>query len=244
MESKREELLKNIEETCEIMEHDLKQWKEAVNGKRHKCYSLNHFTMKQILRLRKELAKACTGQVAMIELPMQVFMLLESVNRNTDHLVLAKVLRTAIPENSISLTKEGFEGELEAESDTIGGSVLIKSGEEEVNLTSRNTQRRDDSLTQLSRESFINAKETVEEMNYTEEYLLAALQHCGRRAKEEDLVAWVVSCDYDEEDVMKLCEEAKENSRFADLLEDAFGLDCHVEIYEETSSDNLNAFER
>ena len=248
IESAREELLKNIEGTCEKMEHDLKQWKEAMNGKRHKCYSLNHFTMKQILHLRKELARACTGQVTMDGLPLQVFMLLESVNRNIDPLVLAKALRTTIPENSISLTEEGFEDELEYfESDTIRDSVLIKSDEsdeEEINLTSRNTRTRDDSLTQLSRETFTNAKETVEELGYTEEYLLAALQHCGRGAKDEDLVAWVVSCDYDEEDVMKLYEEAKENSHFADLLECVFGLDCHVENYEETSSVNLNAFER
>jgi hypothetical protein len=52
----------------------------------------------------------------------------------------------------------------------------------------------------------------------TEDYLLAALQDCGRRATKDDLITWVVSHENDEETVKVLCEEAKKNPRLSDLV--------------------------
>ena len=231
-ESCREELLDNIDEACKKMENDLKQWNGNVNFKRHKCYSLNHFTMKQILNLRKELAKACIGQVAIDELPLQTFMLLEAVNKTIDPLLLANVLRKMIPENSIFLTEEGFKDEQKYfASDTEGEKILMENVEEEIDVIPPNVRRQNNSL-----ETFTNAKETLEamSMNYTEEYLVAALQHCGRRATEDDLVAWVVSGDYDEETVTMLCERAKKNPCFSDLVRDVFGPECQAVNDEET----------
>ena len=106
----REELLTNINETCTRMENELNQWKKTIRDKRNVCYCLNHFTMKQVLNLRKELANACTGQVAVDELPLQTFMMLENVNKRIDALVLADVLRTLIPDNHIFLAK-GFKND-------------------------------------------------------------------------------------------------------------------------------------
>ena len=217
-ESCREELLKNIDETCETMENELKEWEKTVNDKRHKCYSLNHFTMKQILNLRKELAKACIGQVPVDELPLQTFMLLEAVNKTIEPLLLANVLRTMIPENSIKMTEEGFKDEQKYfASDIEGKRTLPENVEEEVDIIQPKKRRRMNSL-----DTFVNAKETLESMSMTlntEDYLLAALQDCGRRATKDDLITWVVSHENDEEETVKmLCGEAKKNPRLSDLV--------------------------
>ena len=218
-----EALLKDIEETCKKMEDELKEWRKTINDRRYHCYSLNHFTMKQILHLRKELAKACRGEVAMDELPLQIFMLLESVNRNINPLVLANVLRTVIPDCSVRLTEDGVKDEQEYfASDTVGESSMPESAEEEIDMAPPNKRRRMNSI-----ETVKSAKETLEEMNYAEEYLLAALQDCGHHATEDEIVAWVVSSEHSQEDVMKLCKEAKKNPNLANLLEDV-GVECYV----------------
>ncbi|CAB4025761.1 Hypothetical predicted protein, partial [Paramuricea clavata] len=215
----REMLLKNIDETCETMENELKEWEKTVNDKRHKCYSLNHFTMKQILNLRKELAKACIGQVPVDELPLQTFMLLEAVNKTIDPLLLANVLRTIIPENSIKLTEDSFKDEQKYfASDIEGKRTLPENVEEEVDIIQPKKRRRMNSL-----ETLTSAKETLENMSMTlvntEDYLLAALQHCGRRATKADLITWVVSHENDEDETVKmLCEEARKNPRLSDLV--------------------------
>jgi hypothetical protein len=238
----REELLDNIDQTCETMGNELKQWKENINGKRHECYSLNHFTMKQILNLRKELAKACIGQVAIDELPLQTFMLLEAVNKTIDPLLLANVLKKIIPENSIFLTEEGFKDEQKYfANDTEGEKILMENVEEEIVVIQPIMRKRKNSLA-----TFTSAKETLEgmSMNYTEEYLLAALQHCGRRATEDEIVAWVASGDYDEETVTMLCEKATKNPRLSDLVKDVFGPECQAVNDEETFLCNTTANER
>ena len=222
------------------MENELKQWKKNINGKRRKCYSLNHFTMKQILNLRKELAKACIGQVAIDKLPLQTFMLLETVNKTIDPLLLANILTTMIPENSIFLIEEGFKDEQKYfAGDTEGKEILMENVEEEMDVIQPIMRKN-------SLETFTSAKETLEgmSMNYTEEYLLAALQHCGRRATEDDLVAWVVSGDYDEESVTMLCEKAKKNPRLSDLITDVLGAECQAVNDEEMFLCNTTANER
>ena len=217
-----EALLKDIDETCKKMEDELKEWRKTINDRRYHCYSLNHFTMKQILHLRKELAKACRGEVAMDEQPLQIFMLLESVNRNINPSVLANVLRTVIPDCSVRLTEDGVKDEQKYfASDTVGENSVPESVEEEIDMAPPNKRRRMNSI------EIVRAKETLEEMNYSEEYLLAALQDCGHHATEDEIVAWVVSSEHSQEDVMKLCKEAKKNPNLANLLEDV-GVECHV----------------
>ena len=223
-----EALLNDIEKTCKTMEAELKEWRKTINNRRHHCYSLNHFSMKQILNLRKELAKAYTGQVAMDELPLQIFILLESVNRNINPLVLANVLRTVIPDNSVYLIEDGVKDEQKY---FAGDSTVTESVKEEIDMAPPKKRRRKNSV-----EMFTCAKETLERMGiYSEEYLLAALQDCGCRATEDDLVAWVASGEYDEENVMKLCIEAKENPNLASLLEDV-GRECQAVNNEERTA--------
>ncbi len=243
-EGNRDELLNNINETCKAMEKDLQQWKNTINGKRHECYSLNHFTMKQILNLRKELANACIGQVAVDELPLQTFVLLETVNQAIDHLLLANVLTTVITDNSVFVSEEGFEDEQKYfADDTEGESILEENVEEEIDVVQPNMRRRVNSLDTLN-----SAKDALEVMSMsinTEDYLLAALQVCGRRATKDELVAWVVSHENDDEEyVMMQCEEAKKNLLLSDLVQDVFALDFQSVNDEEAFSNNTTAPER
>ena len=215
-ENGREELLTDINETCTRMENELNQWKKTIRDKRNVCYYLNHFTMKQVLNLRKELANACTGQVAVDELPLQTFMMLENVNKRIDALLLADVLRTLVPDNQIFLTK-GFKND---QNDT----------------KSKSNRRRVNSI-----DNFISAKEALEgipmDIN-TDDHLLAALQDCGRRATKDELVAWVVSHESDDEEtIIMSCEEAKKNPQFSDLLKEVFGPEYQSVVEEEFSSD-------
>ena len=228
-ERRREELFNDINECCEQMEGDLKKWRGTIHDKRHECYSLNHFTMKQILNLRKELAKACTGKVAIDELPLQTFMLLETVNKNVDPILLANVLKDLIPENSIFMTENGFTDEqVYFVDDTEGENIFEEILEDEFSPILSCTERRENSI-----DSFNTAKDTLESMGKAEEYAVAALQHCGRRATADELVAWVFSDECNEENVAELCEQAKANLHLSDLLKAVFEPECEAESDEE-----------
>ena len=237
-EGRREKLLNDINECCEQMEGDLKKWRETIDGKRRECYSLNHFTMKQILNLRKELAKTCTGKIAIDELPLQTFMLLETVNKDVNPILLADVLKDLIAENSIFMTENGFTDEQKYFEDDqifeefLGENIfeedLEEPLEEDVHSISPNTQRRKNSI-----ESFNTAKDTLESMGKSEEYAVAAVQNCGRHATEDQLVAWVFSDECDEENVAELCEQAKANPHLSDILKDVFEPECDAEESDE-----------
>ena len=223
-EGRRDKMLEDINETCETMERELMQWKKTINDKRHHCYSLNHFTLKQILNLRKELANACTGQVAVDELPLQTFMLLESVNKSIDPLLLADVLRAQVPENSIKLTDDGLkDGQKYFKNDREGDNSLEENVEEdEIDVHPPSKRRRANSVDTLT-----SAKESLECMSMdvnTDTYLLAALHNCGRNATEDELVAWVVSHENDDDEAVKMSyEEAKKNPQFSDLVKEVLG---------------------
>ena len=228
-------LLNNINETCDTMENELKLWKETINAKRQNCYFLNHFTMKQILNLRKELANAGTGQVAVDQLPLQTFILLETVNESVDPLLLADVLKTMIPDNSIFLTEECFkDGQKYFANDVEGESILEENVEDEIGVTHSSQL----GFQMNSFDTYISAKEALESMSSmeinTEDYLLAAFQDCGGSATIDELVAWVVSHENDDEEtVMTLCEEAKNDPHLSDLVKEVFGLECQITIGEE-----------
>ena len=234
-ECRRKELLNNINENCARMEKKLKQWKKIIDGKRQTCYSLNHFTMKQILNLRKELGNASTGNVAVDELPLQTYVLLETVNKSINPLLLAEVLRT-IPGNSIRLTDNGYKD----------GQKYFANEMQDENITAENAKKEIDEIQPSGRrrvnsiETFISAKEALEnesmEIN-TEDYLLAALHDCGRCATKDELVAWVISHENDDEEtVMTSCEEARRNPVLSDLVQEVFGLPSQTVIDKEEST--------
>ena len=244
IEGQRDEMLRDIDETCEKMESELKKWKVTVNNKRQECYFLNHFTMKQILNLRNDLAKACTGQVAVDKLPLQTFMLLETINKSINPLKLADVLKTMIPGNLISSTEEGLkDGQKYFKDDTEGESILDENLEEEIDVTPPRKRRRANSI-----DTFTGAKETLESMSMdinTDDYLLAALHECDRRATKDELVAWVVSHENDDEEtIMTSCEEAKKNPHLSDLVTEVFGPECQTTNDEEELPESTKAHER
>ena len=221
----RDEILRDIDETCETMERVLKQWKETINNKRRECYSLNHFTMKQILKIRKDLARASTGQVAVDKLPLQTFMLLEYVNKSVGPLLLADVLRKVIPDNSIILTEEDFKDKKK-----------YFAKDEENDRIKPGPSRQANSIDTLA-----SAKDTLESMSIeisTDDYLLAALHHCGCRATKDELVFWVLSHENDDEGtIMTSCEEAKKNPLLSDLVKEVFGLENLIKNNEDEFSD-------
>ena len=226
-EGKRELLLETINETCKVMEEDLVKWKKCIDGQRRISYSLNHFTMKQILNLRKELAKACAGQVAIDELPLQTFMLLETVNGCTDPALLAEAVNVTIPDNAMFITEKGFQDAQQYfTSGTEDELIMMEIIQDEMHTIQPNTRRMN------VIETFMSAKEKLEAMGYDEEYVVAALQDCGRRATEEDIISWVMS-DENEENVAVLSEQAKRNPELSDLLEHLFDMEYEVEDSEE-----------
>ena len=241
---RRNELLKNISETCTKMEKELKQWKETIINKRRMCYSLNHFTMKQILNLRKELGNASTGKVAVDELSLQTFMLLETVNKSIDPSLLANVLTTMIPDNSIYLTNNGFKDEQKYFANDMEDESITEEGAEfEIDEIQPSHRRRANSI-----DTFISAKEVLESMSMDvniDDYLLAALQDCDLCATKEELVAWVVSHENDDEEtIMMSCEEAKKNPNLSDLVTEVFGSECQTVFGEEEFLNSTTAKER
>lgn len=213
------------------MEKDLQNWKNAINEHRKTCYSLNHFTMKQILDLRKDLAKACLGLVAIDELPLQTFMLLEAVCRSINPSLLADNLKAIIPESPIISKEDGLEGGQKYFSSIAENEKFVLETDEndELDVFQFGMPRRKNSL-----ETFTCAKETLEGKGYGEEHLLAALQHCGRRANENEIIAWVLSED-DDETVELLCERAKSNPQISDIVRELFGSEPQ-ELCDESTS--------
>ena len=55
-------LTKQIMDLCEFLEDCLHQWTEDIHQKRQEFYQLNHFTTEQLVILRSELAKVCSGE--------------------------------------------------------------------------------------------------------------------------------------------------------------------------------------
>ena len=216
----RERLLETITHICENMENNLKKWKAEIDQMRALCYPLNHFTFKQILKLRKDLAKACTAQVATDELPLQTFTLLETVNRFISPLLLAETLKSTIPDNLIFLTEKGFEDAQQYFTRKEEGEPRMEESiESETQRIQPSTRRRKSSI-----ETFNSAKETLEAMGYEKECVIAALQYWGRNATEEELISWAVSNENDEI-VMTLSEKAKNNPELSDILKDIFDLE-------------------
>ena len=216
-------MLRDIDETCEVMEGELNQWKEAINVARCKCYPLNHFTMKQILNLRKDLANACKGQKAVDKLPLQTFLLLETVNKDISPVVLYGVLKEIIPDNAMFLTDNSQKNEQNFFTNGAAGKMHVLQPSKGKQVSLLNT--------------FENAKETLEKGTLDidiEDYLLAALHVCGPCATRGELVTWVLSHQNDDEEtVLMLCEEAKKNRLLSAVVKEVYGQECPTVIDEE-----------
>ena len=203
------------------MEKRLQEWKRQIDEIRKDYYSLNHFTMKQILKLRKDLASACIGQVGIDELPLQIFTLLESVCKDVEPVILANVLDTVIPENAGFISEKSsddrdyFRKESE-EAEVVPDEVALEAQPEIRPCISKRIN---------SVEAFNKARETLEGMGYGEDIIVASLRACGRGAMEEDLVLWVINNDDNNAEIEMLYQEALEDPEFSDMLNDFIDMD-------------------
>ena len=221
--SGRSKLLEKIDGKCSEMEEHLNTWKNQVDENRKGCYSLNHFTMKQILKLRREMALASTGQIAVDELPLQSFTLLESVCKDVNPIILTDILQSVIPDSCPFITDQGlsedknyFRMEEETPS-TVSDDALSNALAESL----LRIPKRKNSL-----ESFNSARESLERMGYGEDVIIASLRACGRGAQEEELVMWVIDNEKDNETIEQLYGEALEDPELSELLIEVMGMEC------------------
>ena len=221
--SGRSNLLERMDGTCSEMKKHLNTWKNKVDENRKGCYSLNHFTMKQILKLRRELALASTAQIAVDELPWQSFALLESVCKDVNPIILTDILQSVIPDSCPFITDRGlsedknyFRMEEETPS-TVSDDALSNALAESL----LRIPKRKNSL-----ESFNSARESLERMGYGEDVIIASLRACGRGAQEEELVMWVIDNEKDGDTIEQLYGEALEDPELSELLVEIMGMDC------------------
>ena len=221
--SGRSKLLEKLDGTCSEMEKHLNTWKNKVDENRKGCYSLNHFTMKQILKLRKELALASTGQIAVDELPLQSFALLESVCKDVNPIILTDILQSVIPDSCPFITDRGlsedknyFRMEEETPS-TVSDDALSNALAESL----LRIPKRKNSL-----ESFNSARESLERMGYGEDVIIASLRACGRGAQEEELVMWATDNEKENETIERLHGEALKDPELSELLVEITGMEC------------------
>lgn len=230
--NEREELLCEINELCIGMEDDLKMWKEKIEKSRNKCYSLNLFNMKQVLKLRKELALACKREVGVDELPLQVYTLLESVRSDLDPFVLASNLKTVFPQCSCYLadseiSQETFFREDDSDDDDEDGDGHLDMHELTWSESSLPTMK----LRRSSKENFDYAKEVLTARGCSDEVIIASLAACGRGAVADEMIAWAISNEDDDDAVEIYYQEARDDDGLSDLLK---------ELLESESDDNVS----
>ena len=86
-------LTDDLVKKSEQMEHCLQQWKDELHAKRMMYSELNHFTTRQLLVLRRQLAEVQgRGPKAVDSIPLEVYNLLESVLPGVDPAILKSVL--------------------------------------------------------------------------------------------------------------------------------------------------------
>ena len=86
-------LTDDLEEKSEQMEHCLQQWKDELHAKRMMYSELNHFTTRQLLVLRRQLAEVQRrGPKTVDSIPLKVYNLLESVLPGLEPVILKSVL--------------------------------------------------------------------------------------------------------------------------------------------------------
>ena len=86
-------LTDDLVEKSEQMEHCLQQWKDELHVKRMMYSELNHFTTRQLLVLRRQLAEVQRrGPKTVDSIPLKVYNLLESVLPGVEPVILKSVL--------------------------------------------------------------------------------------------------------------------------------------------------------
>ncbi|CAH3029473.1 unnamed protein product, partial [Porites evermanni] len=208
-------LTKDLEEQSAQMEQCLELWKKELHTKRILYKELNHFTTRQLLFLRKQLAVVQgRGPRAVDDIPLEVYNLLESVLPGVEPAILKSVLTSCgicSQQTSDSIVRSyGATGAVQP-------SILLhqprsKSSHEEVFQT-------------------LVAK--LESIGYseTEKFAIASMISC-KDASELDLFVWCVKNAGNKDLIDASYSEALREPRYLALIDK----DSSLSIEEEGSS--------
>ena len=202
------------------MEADLSKWKQKVSDARKEYRELNFFNTRQLMLLRKEIARACQRSPFEIGNP-QVFTLLESVRPGlyTEHLMEA-VQCAFKGTNLLEQAKDStwILSSFSRSSRRVDSQESLYRNNNFMPSTARLTGHRHSApvknsapkgLSKIQR--FLN---NAENEGYSEQVALCALASLGVEAEEDDLLLWCRD-ESDDADFESLYDEAVNNPAIA-----------------------------
>lgn len=219
-------VMKYIESQRNEFERSYEVCKEHINQQRMKYRELNYFTTHQLLFLRKELA-ALKHKAATNTLNLQVYSLLEKVLPGIHPSALQDVL-----------FETGIVSEIDRDHFSDDGSHQrsLPGDHEEVH-----DHRGADEQVQIA-EKYETLLSNVEKLSYPEsERLALAALVLGLEKTVAELVVWCVQNNTNDDLIDKLCDEAKRNPRFRDIVNEITGTESSQSSQD---SDDVHDHER
>ena len=195
-------IIKYIESQSNEFERSYQVCKEHINQQRMKYRELNYFTTHQLLFLRKELA-ALKHSAAMNTLNLQVYSLLEKI--------LPDIHPSALQD---ALLEAGIVSEIDHDNFSDGSNQRSLPGDHgEVD-----DHRGADEQVEIA-EKYETLLSNVEKLGYPEsERLALAALVSGLEKTAAELVVWCVQHNTNDDLINELCDEAKRNPRFRDIV--------------------------
>ena len=198
-------LINDLMNESEEMEQCLQQWKDELHAKRLQFSALNHFTTRQLLFLRSELAIVHgRGPRAVDGIPLEVYNLLESVLPGIDPGTLKSVLTfcgICSQEDGQNIIRSyGASSKSQPPSDNLDKPSLTKK------------------LQPSNMEMLQSLVAKLELLGYSEEVAIAAMISC-KDATEADLIVWSVQNGNNEDLISAKYSEAQNHPKYLHLME-------------------------
>lgn len=201
-------VIKDIQSQREQFEGSLSTYKEHINLMRRKYHELNHFTIQQLLFLRKELAGLKHGST-MTSLSLQVYTLLEKVTPGLHQ----SSLRDALLDAGILLLH------LDQDIDSDDGGSRYAC--EPMSLSSQEIDDRDSDDQQMI-EIYEQLLNHLERLNYSEpERLAVAALMDNLEGREVDRILWCVTNKDNSDLIDELYDKASDDPRFRGIVNQA-----------------------
>ena len=184
------------------MEYCLQQWKDELHAKRMMYSELNHFTTRQLLVLRRELAKVQgRGPKAVNSIPLEVYNLLESVLPGVEPTILKEVLI------SCGICRQ-----------QTGHNIVRSYGI--TGTVHRSIPLRQSSSQSSHVEMFQTLVAKLESIGYpeAEPIAIAAMISC-KEASEADLIVWCVKNASNKDVIDASYSEALQDPRYLALID-------------------------
>ena len=185
------------------MEHCLQQWKDELHAKRMLYSELNHFTTRQLLVLRRQLAVVQgRGPKAVDSIPLEVYNLLESVLPGVEPAILKSVLISCGICNQQT-------GHNIVRSYSITGTVHRSIPLHQPRSQSSNA------------EMFQTLVAKLESIGYpeAEQIAIAAMMSC-KDAGEGDLIVWCLKNASNKDEIDASYSEAHHDPRYLALIDE------------------------